>query len=70
MNTDITVVADITGMFANSNLSALWNPNLLANFPFWTSAVFYVGIILTLAWVLLSIWGWKRDLRDIERLER
>ena len=39
---------------------------MLADFPFWESAVFYVGVILSFIWVMLVIWGYRRDLRDIK----
>ena len=52
------------GMFTNSNIDALWNPGALLNFEFWKSAMFYISLVVTILWVLLSLWGWRKDIRD------
>jgi hypothetical protein len=67
VSTEITIVEDLTSMFTNSNLDALWDPSALANFDFWRSAMFYISVVLTAIWFLLVIWGWRKDLADMRR---
>lgn len=64
VSTEITIVDDITGMFTNSNIDALWNPGALLNFEFWKSAMFYISLVITVLWILLALWGWRKDIRD------
>ena len=57
---------DIANMFANSNLSALWNPEALVNFKFWESGLFYTSTGLFVAWCICIAIGYKKDKVDYQ----
>jgi flagellar biogenesis protein FliO len=37
------------------------------NFDFWKSAIFYISLVLTILWILLLIWGWRKDVSDMRK---
>ena len=53
-------------MFANSNLSAIWNPGALVNFKFWESGLFYTSTGLFVAWCICIAIGHKKDKVDYQ----
>ncbi len=68
-------------MFTDSNIGALGSnlndylsisptiadPGALFNFDFWNSAIFYISLVLTIIWLLLLLWGWRKDISDLKK---
>jgi hypothetical protein len=63
-----TIVADIDGLFAGTNLGKIFSLaglSALANFPFYKSYIFYIFAGSTLLVILAIIYGYKADRKKI-----
>ena len=45
----------------------LVDPGALLNFDFWKSAIFFISLVLTVLWMLLLVWGWRKDVADLKK---
>ncbi len=67
-----TVVADIDGLFAGTNLGKIFSLaglSALANFPFYKSYIFYIFAVSTLLVILAIIYGYREDKKKIVTIQ-
>jgi NADH:ubiquinone oxidoreductase subunit 6 (subunit J) len=67
-----TVVADIDGLFAGTNLGKIFSLaglSALASFPFYKSYIFYIFAGSTLLVVLFIIYGYREDRKKIVKIQ-
>ncbi len=67
-----TVVADINGLFAGTNLGKIFSLaglTALANFPFWKSYIFYIFAGSTLLVIIFIVHGYRLDRKKIVTIQ-